>query len=144
MDVLSELKRIGVPAVGVEAPTYTLVNLDTTFYTTPVPIDRSFTLIGYDVDAHIEPTSYTWHWGDGTADNTDTPGRPYPATDVTHTYTHATHDEPGNALSVDVTYAARYRIDGGDWQDIPDTITIQGPATPLPIKEASGVLVAPD
>ena len=72
---------------------------------------------------------------------TETPGRPYPAGDLTHTYTHATRDHGALALSVDVTYTASYRVDGGAWTTIPDQITIPGPPTALPVRQASSVIV---
>jgi hypothetical protein len=141
--VESAIRRVGVPAGTVEAPAYTLVNLETTFYTEPQTVARTLSIIGYTVDVEVQPTTFTWNWGDGTTTTTDTPGRPYPAEDVTHTY--ARHTEPGRALglSVDVGYTARYRVDGGAWSQIPDTITIAGPTTALPIKQASAVLVEP-
>ncbi len=42
--------------------------------------------------------------------------------------------------SVDVTYTARFRVNGGAWQDIPDTVTIAGPSTDLRVSEATAVL----
>ncbi len=42
--------------------------------------------------------------------------------------------------NVDVTYAARFRANGGAWQDIGDTVTIAGPATSLRVSEATAVL----
>ncbi len=143
-EVLSAVKRVGVPAATVHAPGYTLVNLDTTFYTETQTIDRSLDIISYDVDVAIRPTGYTWHWGDGSTSQTETPGSPYPSTEVTHTYVHATEEQQTLELSVDVTYTARYRVDGGDWQAIPDTLTIPGTATDLPVKQAASVLVADD
>ncbi len=143
-DVLSAVRRVGIPPGEVHAPHYTLVNLDTTFYTEPQPVDKTLQIIGYSVDVHIEPASYTWHWGDGSTQTTTDPGHPYPAKDITHTYVHATGPAESLAVSVDVTYSARYAVDGGDWADIPDNITITGPRTPLPIKQASAVLVPTD
>ena len=142
-DVLSAVRRVGPPPGSVKAPRYTLVNLETTFYTKPQTVNRSLTIISYNVDVHIEPASYTWHWGDGDSDTTRTPGQPYPSTQVTHTYSRATHDD-NLSLSVDVTYTARYRVAGGPWQQIPTQLTINGAATALPVKEASAVLVAND
>jgi hypothetical protein len=143
-DVLSAVRRVGVPPASVEAPGYTLVNLDTTFYTEPATIDRSLDIIGFAVDVHIEPTSYVWYWGDGATTKTNQPGRPYPATDVTHLYHHATEKGASLAVRVDVTYAASYRVDGGTWQTIPETLTIRGIDTALPVKQAAALLVGND
>ena len=41
------------------------------------------------------------------------------------------------SLSVDVGYTARYRVDGGAWIDVPETITVPGPSTRLPVRQAS-------
>jgi len=141
-EIISAIRRVGVPAAAVEAPQYTLVNLETTFFTQPATIDRTLTLIGYTVDVQIDPSSYLWNWGDATTTTTRTAGRPYPSKEVTHTYVRATHDAASMALSVDVTYAARYRVDDGPWQTIPDVMTIAGPPTSMPVKQATAVLVA--
>jgi len=142
-DVLSAVRRVGLPVGEVETPAYTLVNLETTFFTEPQHLDRTLEIIGFTVRVQAEPVGYTWHWGDGTTTETDTPGRRYPSTDITHTYVHATDDGDRLALSVDVTYAARYSVDGATWIDIPETITIDGPTTSIPIKQASSVLTQP-
>jgi hypothetical protein len=140
-DVLSAVRRVGVPAAAVQAPGYTLVNLETTFYTEPATIDRTLDIIGYRVDVQVEPSRFTWHWGDGSTSATDSPGRPYPATDVTHTYTSATNADDPARLRVDVTYTARYRVDGGPWLTIPETLTIPGAERRLPVKQAAAMLV---
>jgi hypothetical protein len=140
-DVLTAVRRLGPASSSVHAPHYTLVNLRTTFYTTPTTLDRQLTLIGYQVDVHLRPNSYHWHWGDGTTTTTHLPGRPYPATDITHTYRRATESGPLR-LHVDTTYTAQYRVDGGPWRTIPDTLTIPGPTTSLPVRQAAAVLVA--
>ncbi len=135
------MRRIGAPPAEIHGPGYTLVNLKTTFYTVSRSKDVSLTLIGYAVNVNLKPTGYTWHWGDGTTQTTKNPGRPYPSTDITHTYTHATTPGPPLRLSVDVTYTVRYRVDSGPWITIPATLTIPGPTTALPVKQASAVLV---
>ncbi len=140
-DIRDAIRRIGVPAAEVEGPAYTLVNLRTTFYTHVEAFDRSFVLLGFHVDVHITPTSYIWHWGDGATTTTHTPGRPYPATDVTHTYRHATDLGATLPLRVDVAYHAQFRVDGGDWTIVNDQLVIAGTTRQLPVKQASAVLV---
>jgi hypothetical protein len=125
----------------VEGPTYTLVNLRTTFYTKVAAFDRSFVLLGFRVDVHITPASYVWYWGDGSTTTTDRPGRPYPARDVTHTYVQATDPGVTLPLRVDVGYHAEFRIDGGDWSSVTDQLVIAGTPRQLPVKQASAVLV---
>jgi hypothetical protein len=140
-DVVSAIRRVGVPPGEVTAPGYTLVNLETTFYTEAMAFTRTLSIIGYSVDVEVTPSTFTWHWGDGETLTTDTPGAPYPSTDVTHTYRHHTAQGRPLELSVDVGYTARFRVDGGAWVDIPETITIEGPVTTLPVRQASAVLV---
>src|SRR5690349_8420152 len=137
--VLTELRRIGLPALQARTQPRdkTLVNFATIFYAEPQSFTRTLTLLGQSVDVEAEPTSYTWHYGDGSSATTSTPGAPYPAKDVTHSYTDAhTTVQP----SVDVTYAARFRVGNGAWQTIPDSVTIAGPAALLRISEATAVL----
>jgi hypothetical protein len=137
--VLAALRRMGLPEL--EAKTQpkakTLVNFDTIFYATPQTFSRTITLLGQKVDVVAEPSSYTWHHGDGTSATTTSPGAPYPAKDVTYKYQKA---HTTVQASVDVTYQARFRVGGGPWQDIPDTVTVAGPATALRISEATPLL----
>ena len=137
--MLTALRRIGLPSL--EARTQprdkTLVNFATIFYADPQTFTRTLTLLGQSVDVEATPTSFTWHYGDGTSATTSTAGAPYPAKDITHNYTDAhTTVSP----SVDVTYSARFRVGNGGWQAIPDTVTIAGPASSLRISEATAVL----
>jgi hypothetical protein len=137
--VLNEIRRIGLPTLETHTQPQdkTLVNFDTIFYTEPHPFSATVTLLGQQVDITAEPTSYTWHHGDGTDTTTRTPGAPYPAKDITHRYTRGdTTVRP----RVDVTYTARFRVNGGAWQDIDETVTIAGPQTSLRITEAAPVL----
>jgi len=139
-DVLRAAREIGLPQlpVTIQPGEQTLVNADTIFSTTPQAFDHSVTLLGFGVDIVATATSYTWHHGDGTSSRTSTPGRPYPAFDVTHRYQRAADSVRPR---VDVTYRIRYRVDGGPWRTIDQTVTAAGPAAELDVREAVPVLV---
>jgi hypothetical protein len=139
--VLNAIKRIKLPRPTVGVPRYTLVNLETTFYTRAEPFTRQFPLLGRQVTARVTPETYTWTWGDGDYTTTDQPGEPYPSKDVTHTYLHRTQGDNQMHVHVSVEYSCEYQVANGTWQQIPDTITIDGPPSAFPIKEASAVLV---
>jgi hypothetical protein len=141
VDVRSALQRIGPPGSTVQGPAYTLVNLKTTFYSHVVALDRTLDILGFPVHVRMQPISFVWRWGDGSISTTRTAGRPYPATDVTHSWRQ--HTDLGNPqrLSVDVIYAASYQVSAGPWIRIPENIFVRGPQRDLPVKQASAVLV---
>ena len=137
--VLTALRQIGLPAI--EARTQpegkTLVNFDTIFFAEPETFSRTITLLGQRVDIEAAPAQFTWIHGDGTSSSTETPGAPYPAKDVVHQYTDA-HETV--QTRVDVTYQARFSVNGGNWQAISEPVTISGPTDDLRISEATAVL----
>lgn len=137
--VLNALRRIGLPALEVQTQPEdkTLVNFATIFYTEPETFTRTLTLLGRSVDVEARASSYTWYHGDGTSVRTSDPGAPYPAKEITHEYTEANQTV---RPSVDVTYTARFRVGGGGWREIPETVTISGPESTLRISEATALL----
>jgi len=139
-DVLREVRRLPLPKaqLAIQPADRTLVNLDTVFSTTAPKFDRTVTILGQRVRIIAKPTRYAWHFGDGATLTTATPGRPYPAMDVTHQYTKAgqTHRP-----RVDVTFSISYSVDGGPTQSLAQTITTEGPAASLTTREATPVLV---
>jgi hypothetical protein len=141
-DVLRAVREIGLPSlqVQVQPGEKTLVNVRTIFYAQPQPFERSVDLLGFDVDLAAEPVSYEWVHGDGSTSTTTQPGRPYPAMDVTHRYT-----SPADGLraQVNVTYRVRFRVDGGPWSTLAQTLVASGPAATLDVKEAVPVLAKP-
>jgi hypothetical protein len=140
--VLNAVREIGLPSlkVRIQPGTSTLVNVPTIFYTRPQAFRRSVTLLGYEIDLVAQPIQYTWRHGDGTTSTTSRPGKPYPSMDVTYRYR-----QPAKTVSprVDVTYRVRYRVDGGTWTTIGQTLLAAGPTTALEVKEAAPVLTAP-
>ena len=139
--VVREFKRLSWPssALQVQPPGGdTLVNLETIFYTdNSAATLRQLRLAGRDVTIEATPTTYTWDFGDGTTKATTSPGHAYPDHDVFHVY--ASTGEV--AARVDTTYSGRFRIGGGDWQPIPDTLTVGGPSVAMVILEAKPQLV---
>ncbi len=137
--VLREVERMGLPSlrVQVQPEDKTLVNFRTNFYAEPQAFERQITLLGQTVDVRAEPTRFHWTFGDGGADATESAGSPYPGLEVTHAYSDA---QVTVRPSVDVTYAAEFRVDGGPWQEIAQTVRIGGPPVPLRVVEATPVL----
>ena len=139
--VISEFKRMDWPAsdLVVQPPGgKTLVNFETNFFTlNNQAILKSVTVAGQRVEIRAIPTSYTFHFGDDTRTTTANPGRPHPNLDVTHVY-----DETGMvSVRLDTTYGGEYRIGGGDWAPIAESLTVAGAEQGLEIVEAVPQLV---
>lgn len=116
----------------------TLVNLPTIFYTdNTAPSRQRVTLLRQGVLIEATPTTYTWHYGDGTSTSTPTAGTPYPAFDITHEYGTVDTFAP----RLDTTYTGRYRLEGGPWIAIPETLTVTGASQRLQTVEAIPTLV---
>lgn len=141
-DILRAVREIGLPSlqVQIQPGEQTLVNIETIFYTEPEAFERSIELLGFDIDLSASPVSYRWVHDDGSTSTTSKPGRPYPAMDVTHRYRKPAADVRPR---VDVTYRVRYRVDGGAWQTIGQTLQASGPAAELEVREAAPVLTKP-
>ena len=115
----------------------TLINFDTIFYVDAQPLHRTLNLLGQQVNLEITPSTFRWVHGDGTTTETHTPGAPYPAKDVVHRYqqAHVTVSQ-----HVEVVWTARWRLNGGPYQDVDGTVTTVGPDSPLRIAEATPAL----
>jgi hypothetical protein len=56
--------------------------------------------------------------------------------------THTSADADDVTTRVDTTWSATYRVDGGDWQDVGGTVTIQGEPFDLAVLSAAPHLVS--
>ncbi|WP_244931633.1 hypothetical protein [Nocardioides sp. W7] len=138
--VARAFKRIPLPAsqLVVQPPGgETLVNFATNFYTEAAPFERSVTLVGQRVDLRIRPSGFGWRFGDGSGTTTTEPGAAYPALEITHEYARAGAITP----SVDTTYSAEFRVNGGAWEPVLGTVTMQGEPVALQVRTASPTLV---
>lgn len=139
--VLRAFRRIPVPAseVIVQPPGgETLVNLDTVFSTRAEPFTRTIGLLGHRVDLAITPSQFHWVAGDGAVRVTDWAGRPWVRGAalgelITHRYEQASRNVQPR---VDTTWSARYRVNGGPWQDVGGTVTITGETSDLAVLSA--------
>lgn len=125
----------------------TLVNLKT-FYEVgwsasgyePGEIDtlNPATMFGFRVEVRPKLVGLVYHFGDGDSEGPTTSlGGVYPNGDIVHTYRR-----PGRyQTNVEATFGADFRINGGAWLNLPTTVVVQQPATPITVREARAVLV---
>ena len=137
--VLSALRRVGLPELTtfVQPESKTLVNFDTIFYTDPEPVNLDLTILGQGVEVEARTTTYRWVFGDGTETTTESPGAPYPSKEITHRYVDAAVTVNPH---VEAVYSARFRVSGGEWQEIGETITTVGPDAELRVVEGTPLL----
>ena len=101
------------------------------------PIDPA-TMLGFQVDIRPRLDHFTYFFGDGQDFGpTSNEGGVYPSGGITHQYLKA-GDYPAR---VDTTFAGDFRINGGPWAPIPDTVAVPGPATNVTVKTARAELV---
>jgi hypothetical protein len=138
--VLAAFRRIALPAseLVVQPPGgRTLVNFETNFYTDNGEFTRTVSLLGQRVELRIWPSAFGWRFGDGDTKQTAEAGSPYPDLEITHRYLSKGQVSP----SVDTTYAAQFRVNGGPWRDVDGTVTIPGAPQDLRVVTARPVLV---
>jgi hypothetical protein len=138
--VLRAFRNLSLPAAElvVQPPGgATLVNFVTNFYTEQGEFTRTVRLLGQRVDLRIWPSQFGWRFGDGRSLASASAGAPYPDLEITHEYARAGGVRP----SVDTTYAAEFRVNGGPWRDVDGTVTIPGSPVQLRVRTATPVLV---
>jgi hypothetical protein len=138
--VAAAFRRIPLPPADlvIQPPNgRTLVNFETNFYTEQGEFTRTVTLLGRQVELRIWPASFRWQFGDGESTESTSPGAAYPKLEITHAYEQKGPVSP----SVDTTYAAQFRVEGGPWRDVGGTVTIPGSPQGLRVVEARPVLV---
>lgn len=135
-------KTISLPGLIVRSSpsARTFVHLPTMFSVQRPEKDRDLgRILGHHVTVTIRPVSYRWSFGDGTVRTTSAHGGHAPDSTVRHAFAAPATVE----VSVRTTYRATYRVDGGSPREIPDSVSVDGPGTVLPVEEARAELVAP-
>jgi hypothetical protein len=149
--VMQQLRKlVPHPAIGVAPPGgATLVNIQTLLWA-ETPAEQSLgtvTLLGHRVALRVRVDRVDWDFGDGSTDTTDTPEPRYDPADGCRTVTcpgywgHVYRATGSTRVTATVTWSGRYRVDGGAWQDIPDTVTGPAATTDLVVRQARGILV---
>jgi hypothetical protein len=143
-------KLVPHPSIGTAPPGgTTLVNIETVLWVATAP-DRSLgtvTLLGHRVDLRAHVERVRWDFGDGTGDETGTPGKAYTRAEPCRTpqcpsYFGHTYVRTGEvAIRAQLTWSGEFRVDGGAWQPIPGTVDAAALGTSVHVKEARGVLV---
>jgi len=123
----------------------TLVNFETNVFTsTTEPSIQRVALLGQNVEIRATPSSYTWHWSDGSKPGqTDDPGAAH-VDGTPHRVFHVYSDAGVRVRpSVDVTYRGEFRVEGegSPWRPIPETLTVAGDPVVLEVVAARVQLV---
>ena len=115
-----------------------LVHMPTIVYSDDRVQTLQTELLGYDFEVQATPSSYRWDFGDGHPVTTTTPGRPYPAKDVAHTYRRTGTQR----VTLTVTWSGRYRVVGTTgWQDVDGTATTTASTPEFTVVERRSRLV---
>lgn len=118
------LDHVPVPGIVIGVnPTTGLVAVPSWFWIEGydgAPIIASDTLGDVTVEVEITPTGYRWSFGDGATLGTTSLGQSYPQeSDIRHTYEQSSLSVGGSfAVTVEITFSARYRVNGGPWQPL--------------------------
>ncbi len=129
----------------------TLVNLQTILWaaTTPNRNLGRVQVIGQPVWLRLHFDHAAWNFGDGHADTTTNPGKPYDAAanpclakECPDYYGHTYTSNVSVKLALTVAWRADYSLNGANWAPI-DTPPLDGPQTTaqLHVLQARGVLV---
>lgn len=142
---LELLNHLPIPDIAIDAnPATGLVALPSWFWLDGYdgsPISSSDALPGVAVDVEVEPLVYRWSFGDGTTEDTASLGQRFPAeSDIRHVYEQSSLAAGGAyVVTVEVTFSARYRVNGGAWEAL-EPIT-RSFSNDYPVQQLQSVLV---
>ena len=133
------------PATGslvVEPGSWSLPRLPTNVYSRAGESTQAGELLGWPIEVRFTPRSFRFTYGDGSSGTYSTGGSSWGSRQFTPTATSHVYNSPGvYALSAEVTYSVSYRFDGGDFEEVPGTITKPGGSATLRVLRVSSLLV---
>ena len=95
-------------------------------------------MLGYRVEIRPKLAGLMYQFGDESEFGpTPSVGGRWPDGPIRHQY-RKTGTYPVN---VAVSWGADFRIDGGEWAEVPDSVSVPGPVTQVQVKQARAVLV---
>jgi hypothetical protein len=142
--VMSLLASIRLPDMHLRMnPATGLVALSTWYWVEGydgAPIRRVARLGAIIVEVELTPSGYRWAFGDGATLETMSLGQAYPQeSDLRHTYERSSLGAGGQyRVTLDVTWAVRFRVNGGPWQDLPSMT--RSFVAAYPVQQAQSVL----
>jgi len=126
--IAEELVRqipVGQVQVAVRPVTHGVTGIPSLFWVEGydgIPLERSVSELGVNVDVRVSLAAATWDFGDGLAAGAGL-GDAWPArSSVAHDYQVRSPAGSPHAVVVDLELAAEFRVDGGAWQAL-DPIT---------------------
>lgn len=140
------LNQLPIPELSIRAnPSTGLVALESWFWVDGYggePISSSDTLASTTVEVQVQPVTYRWSFGDGTAIETNSLGRPFPEeSDVQHVYEQSSLANGGAySITIEVSFDAGYRVNTGPWESLaPIARTF---TTDYPVQQLQSVLTS--
>lgn len=127
----------------VQEPTgWSLPLLPTNVFSTSTATTESGDLLGWPIEVRFTPVAYTWSFGDGTTRVDSSPGASWGTRQFSVTPTSHRYEISGDyRISLEVTYEASYRFDGGAFQSLPGHITRSGGEKVVEVLSVTPVLV---
>ncbi len=119
---------------------WVLVNKDTIVSTDKAQQTFRTDLLGRGIDVVATPDTFTYDWGDDTANLvTHSPGHAYPNQDTVHAYTEL----GSRQITLTTTWTAKYRVDGtNEWRDVVGTAATSATSAAFTVEERRSHLVA--
>jgi hypothetical protein len=139
------------PAAGgnhMEPNGWIVVGLDTNFYSDATPRVVDGTLLGLPAAVRFTPVEWRWSYGDGSSNNSATPGSSWKAQNLREfeptATSHVFADTGSYTIDLTVEYSAEYQFAGSGWVAIAGTVSVPANRIVATANDADTVLVNRD